>query len=82
VCPQVPGEGQSGRGGYPSMARALWVRCPVDEQMHLLGARAVLELVALGCALAWCGALLTSQDLIPRAVGAPCLRCLVVGSAS
>ncbi|MBV9143539.1 MAG: hypothetical protein JO115_21940 [Pseudonocardiales bacterium] len=54
MSPQDSAEGQTVPVGHTTTARALWVRCPVDEQLHLLGARAVLQLAALGCALACC----------------------------
>ncbi|MBV9141867.1 MAG: hypothetical protein JO115_13280 [Pseudonocardiales bacterium] len=78
VSPQDTPENQS---GYPKTTRALWVRCPIDDQVHLLGARAVLELATVGCALAWCTILITTQDLTLRGVGTPCPTCLLAGSA-
>ncbi|MGH3710386.1 MAG: hypothetical protein ACRDRQ_20280 [Pseudonocardiaceae bacterium] len=82
VSPQDPAEGQSVPAASSTTTRALRARCPVDERLHLLSARAVLQLAAVGCARAWCGVLLTIQDLVLRAVGTPCKECLAAGSTS
>lgn len=62
--------------------RAAWARCPRDQRLHLLTPTAVLQLAVQGCALAYCGVLLTTQDLILRGRGTPCLMCLVREAAS
>jgi hypothetical protein len=60
-----------------------WVRCPVDEQLHLLGPAAVLKAVAWGYAHALCGRLIIAEDLTLRgSSGAPCGSCLATGTAS
>jgi len=84
ATPQDTPEGPSPAPGRPTLARAMWVRCLVDGQLHLLSARAVVEVATMGCTLAWCGTLLTIQELsLPRrGWGAPCLECLAAGSAS
>jgi hypothetical protein len=82
VSPQGTPEGQPVAAGRGMTVRAAWARCAVDERLHLLGSRSVLELAAQGCALAWCGALLTTQDLALRGTGTPCSTCLAAGSAS
>lgn len=76
-------ERQPTAAGHPNtVLRAIWVRRADDENLHLLSGRAVLDLASISCALACCGALLTTQDLAPRGWGTPCLRCLAAGSAS
>ena len=82
VSPQGTPEGQPVAAGRGMTVRAAWARCAVDERLHLLDSRSVLELAAQGCALAWCGALLTTQDLALRGTGTPCSTCLAAGSAS
>lgn len=67
---------------HRNVVRAIWGRCPLDGLLHLLSAQAVLQLRAVGSALACCGALLTTQDLTLRARGTPCLTCLVIEAAS
>jgi hypothetical protein len=59
----------------------MWVRRAGEENPHLLSAQAALDLAAMGCALACCGVLITTQDLALRGWGTPCLRCLAAGSA-
>jgi hypothetical protein len=59
----------------------MWVRCRVDQRLHLLGARAVLDLAAMGCTVACCGALIVTPELVLRAGGTPCGQCLAVRSA-
>ena len=59
---------------------AIWARCRVDEGLHLLVPRAVLQLAAHGCAVAWCGALLLTQELVVRGSGTACRQCLHVMS--
>jgi hypothetical protein len=68
--------------GYPTITRAMWSRYPVDGRLHLLGAKAVLQLVAQGCAVAYCGTLLTTENLTLRGRGTPCPTCLAIGDAS
>lgn len=68
--------------GHPNTTRAMWARCRVDGRLHLLSARAVLELSAMGCAVAWCATLLVTGELAVRGVGTPCPTCLAAGSAS
>jgi hypothetical protein len=82
VSPQDTAEGQAvpAAGGRPNVTRVMWVRCRVDEQLHLINPRAALRLAG-GCAVAWCGALLVLQDVALRGAGTPCSTCLVVGSA-
>jgi hypothetical protein len=80
--PQTP-DRQPAAAGHPNtVVRAIWVRRAGDENLHLLSARAVLDLAAMGCALACCSALLTTQDLAPRGWGTPCPTCLAAESAS
>lgn len=86
VCPSLGGGEGAPWGAHrtcPTCAkiaqRALWARCPLDKRLHLLSARAVLQLAALGYAR---GVLLTTQDLILRGVGTPCAQCLAAGSTS
>lgn len=79
--PQSIPEGQPGVGRREAV-RAMWVRCRVDQHLHLLSARAVLDLAALGCAVACCGALLITPQLVVRAAGTACGQCLAVRDAS
>lgn len=57
-----------------------WARCRVDQRLHSLGARAVLELTAMGCTVARCGALIITQELVLRTGGTACGMCLAAGS--
>ena len=61
--------------------RGVWGRCPADGLLHLLTARALLGIKAQGCAVAYCGALLVTENLVLRGRGTPCPTCLV-GSTS
>jgi hypothetical protein len=62
---------------------ALIARRPVSVPAdRWLDSQSVLGIAAQGCALAWCGALLTTQDLALRGMGTPCSTCLAAGSAS
>jgi len=83
VCSQDTAEGQSvaAAAGRPKTVRVMWVRCRVDEQLHLLNPRAALRLAG-GCVVALCGVLLVIQDVAVRGGGTPCSTCLVVRSAS
>lgn len=82
VSPQGALDGRPVAAGHRDTVRAAWARCAVDKRLHLLDSRSVLEIAAQGCALASCGALLTTQNLALRGVGTPCPTCLVAGSAS
>jgi hypothetical protein len=78
--PPTTFEGQPGAGRRVTV-RAMWVRCRVDQHLHLLGARAVLDLAALGFTVAYCGALLITPQLVVRGGGTACGQCLAAGSA-
>jgi hypothetical protein len=59
-----------------------WARCPVDQQLPLLGPAGVREVVALGSARSLCGRLLVAQGLtLSGRCGAPCISCLAAGTA-
>ena len=81
VSPQAPTWGQPVAAGRRDTTRVMWVRCRVDEQLHLINPRAALKLAG-GCAVALCGALLVIHDVALRGWGTPCPTCLVAGSAS
>ncbi|MBV9012109.1 MAG: hypothetical protein JO272_08660 [Pseudonocardiales bacterium] len=83
VCPQDTLEDQSVRpaAGRPNTVREMWVRCRVDQHLHLLSARAALELAAMGCTVACCGALIITQELVLGGGGTACGMCLAVGCA-
>lgn len=81
VIPRVTPEGQPVGAGHRDTIRMTWARCSVDQRLHLLGARAVLDLAAMSCALARCGVLIITQELVLRGSGTPCPTCLAVGSA-
>ena len=49
----------------------LWGRCPVDELLHLLAPRAVLEVAAQGYAVACCGVLLVTENRWSRWAASP-----------
>ena len=61
---------------------AMWVRCLMDDRLHLLPVRAVLELVAMGCTVACCGALLLTPQLVLRGWRTACGQCLAARSAA
>lgn len=63
----------------PAITRAMWAQCRIDEHVHLLSARAVVEFVGMGCAVAYCGTLLIIQELDLRGWGTPCPECLIAG---
>ncbi|MBV8540603.1 MAG: hypothetical protein JO063_12570 [Pseudonocardiales bacterium] len=77
--PPVSSGGQPRGSGCSKVTRVVWVRCRVDEQLHLINPRATLRLAG-GCAVAVCGALLVLPDVALRTAGTPCSTCLVVGS--
>jgi hypothetical protein len=67
----------------PASAAAVprWARCPVDQQLPLLGPAGVREVVALGCAQSLCGRLLFAQGLtLSGRCGVPCVSCLAAGT--
>lgn len=76
----TPGDQPVG-AGHRHTVRAMWVCCRGDQHLHLLTARAVLDLAAMGCTVACCGALLTIEELALPAVGPACPTCLLAGSA-
>jgi hypothetical protein len=53
----------------PAITRVMWAPCRIDEHVHLLSARAVVEFVGMGCAVASCGTLLIVQELTLRGWG-------------
>lgn len=57
-------------------ARWLWVRCLMDQRLHLLDRQRVLDLAEVGCALARCGVLLLIPEVALQVVGEPCPTCL------
>ena len=75
----VSSGGEPGGTGCSAATRVMWVRCRVDEQLHLIHSRAVFRLAG-GCAVAVCGVLLVLSDVALRAAETPCSTCLVVGS--
>jgi len=77
--PLTPGS-QPAPAGQRETVRVAWARCGLDGRLHLLTARAVLDIATLGCALACCGALVLTPRLVLRGVGTPCGGCLAVGS--
>ena len=81
VSPHDPPEDQPVAAGRRDTTRVMWVRCRVDDQLHLLNPRTALTLAG-GCAVALCGALLVIHDTALHGGGTPCLTCLVAGSAS
>ena len=60
---------------------AVWVRCLMDDRLHLLDRRCVPDMAEFGCTLARCRVLLTIEELALPAVGPACPTCLAVGSA-
>ncbi|MBV8539075.1 MAG: hypothetical protein JO063_05955 [Pseudonocardiales bacterium] len=74
--PSVPTPAERGK-----TVGTLWGRCSVDELLHLLAPRAVLEVAAQGYGVACCGVLLVTENLALRGSGTPCPTCLA-GSAS
>jgi hypothetical protein len=77
--PPVSSGGQPRGIGCSSATRLMWVRCRLDEQLHLIHPRVVLRLAG-GCAVAVCGVLLVLPDVALRAAGTPCSTCLLVES--
>jgi hypothetical protein len=68
------------RGEMRSTCHSM-LRCRVDRHLHLVTARVVLELAAMGCTVACCGALIVTPELVLRAGGTACGMCLATGSA-
>ena len=54
----------------------LWVRCLMDQRLHLLDRQSVLDIAEIGCALARCGVLLLIPEVALHPAGEPCPACL------
>lgn len=79
--PQATARGQPDGAGARDTLRVAWARCPVEQHLHLLTARAILDLASKSCALACCGTLILTPTLVLRGSGPPCGQCLIAGRA-